>query len=201
MTDPITFERWPVLAMSEAASSDELLDRLIGLVDNLCDDLLGQEGLNSIQIAGLRRAKSRIPGAITAYRGWVSLFGWSDEQTQNALFLLATMADNLLCVGALAMRDPTSAAIVESIISGGKKGGQKAGRKRRTTADAWKAVVEAEIIRIRQDNPALSQDKLADEILFAWKGENPPGHQSITKHISTFDKAQRALGNEGGSRK
>lgn len=197
--DPLTFERLSVLRMSDAKTSGELLDRLVAMVESLCVDMLAQPGLTPLQIAGVQRTRARVPGAIQVYRRWVSLFGWSEDQSENALFLLATMADNLLCLGALAMRNPRSAALVESIVSGGQKGGKKTGQKRRTKADAWKAIVKAEIIRIRSEQPGLSQDKLADAILYAWKDDKPPGHQSITKHISALDRARRTLGNEGAS--
>ena len=187
--DPLTFERLPVLKMSGAESSDELLDRIVGLVDSICDDLLGQEGLTAEQVTGIRRTKSRVPDAMTAYRRWIAIFGWPKDQTQNALFLLATMADNLLCIGALAMRDPRSAAIVESITSGGQKGGKESGVTRQGKAADDATMIEAEAAKVRSAHPDWSQDKVATEIAALWKGEKVPGHTKIKGILSELEKS------------
>lgn len=204
--DPLMFERLAVLQMSDAESAGDLLDRLTALVDSLCAELLAQPDLTPMQTAGVQRTRARVPVAIQAYRRWVTLFGWSEDLTQNALFLLATMADNLLCLGALAMRDPKSAEMVESIISGGQKGGQESGVTRQGKAADDATTIGIEAVKVRSMHPDWSQDKVATEIAALWKNDKVPGHTKIKGVLSELEKSGRLsrrrvgkLVNEGGS--
>lgn len=204
--DRLMFERLAVLQMSDAESADELLDRLVALVDSLCSELLVQPDLTPMQIAGVQRTRSRVPFALSAYRRWVAAHRWSEDATQNALFLLVTMADNLLSLGALAMRDPASAAIVESIMSGSQRGGENSGVTRQGKAADDATIIEAEALKVRSAHPGWSQDKVATEIAALWKGDKAPGHTKIKGVLSELEKSgklpRRRAGksvNEGGS--
>ncbi len=204
--DPLTFERLAALTYSGLPSSEAALDKLSELVISLCEGLLDQKGLTIEQIEGLKRTKSRVPDTFKAYRRWISLFGWPEEQRENALFLLATMADNILSLGALAMRDERTAAMALKISIGGQKGGKKGGKTRKGKAENDAAIVAIEARRIRIEHPNWSQDDLASDIIAGWKTEHAPGHTKVKGIISALEKAgdlpkRRSVKsvNEGGS--
>ena len=193
--------REAALTEMQLASSSDILVRLVRYIERTSQEILAdRDKLSELQRAGIQRAVMDTTRSVEVMHDLIVDQKLTTEQTENLLFALAKLIDDALEVGFYHALDRKSLRISERIISGGQEGGKKTGLKSQNKAMAWKAIVEEEILRIRQDDPGLSQDKLAERIIDCWKGEKSPGHQSITKHISAFDKAARhALGNEGAS--
>ena len=75
-------------------------------------------------------------------------------------------------------------------LHGAKKAGIQSGKSRQLKAQrTWKAHALELILQQRQQNPGLSQHRLADEIIFSWKLATPaPGHTTLTSYISSLEK-------------
>jgi len=72
-----------------------------------------------------------------------------------------------------------------------KSGGRESGKARRKKADeGWIAIAKKMAIAIRAKNPFLSQDRVAEEISFAWASEiRQRGHESLKRLVGQMEKS------------
>ncbi len=106
--------------------------------------------------------------------------------------LRALMASVFVIGRAGVLSDEARALIMAPIANGGAKGGVKTGEKRRKEREqGWEPIARKLIGETRKAHPDFSQDEIADDIIGAWKHEDPkaPGHRSLTNLVGAMEKA------------
>jgi hypothetical protein len=72
--------------------------------------------------------------------------------------------------------------------AGAARAGQASGARRRAkAASTWQSLVKAEAVKIRTENPGVSQAKLAEEIKFQFDNE-VPSHPIIVRHVARLER-------------
>lgn len=122
------------------------------------------------------------------------LFQAMDEKSTLALEMFET---------AIALADARNMHLVEFVlgdtIASGKAAKFSATRAAAMSAKArqdkaereWKSPARAAMIAFRESHPHASQDEVASEVGFAWKGENAPPHVRLLRFLQAEERAGR----------
>ena len=167
-------------------SSSELLHLVRQRVSIWCNEILNRENISIEQLRTITMALNDIPTTLEVFSDLILDRMMTAEAKQNALFMLAKMADDLMQVGAvfvsgvgedvpppITAREVASAAGIASGLS-----------RNKAAEEGWKATVRHIATAIMNDCKPRSANKLATDALAKWDG--PEADRRDPKTIREF---------------
>lgn len=222
--NPLTGQRLALLTFSGFDSSGDALQAVAEQVDTMCSDLIEQQQtLNEVQQRRLKKAelseiepsqserlehlhgitrlqrlqhsRNTIPAMLGTYWGLLLRSSNSEEEVENALFLLARMADDLIQISALYMVGKTEENLPKPITvsEAGGVGGRTRGENAQATAQAHKDNLAPIFTTLRQANPSWLDAALIREAVKVYGKRVPalPGERQLTNYLAELIEDRR----------
>lgn len=184
--EAFTAQRLAALHVSGFATAKEALGAVVDQIHELCSELVDEqrnhladlkrrraskgEQLQALEIfKRLESAKQTVPATIGTQAGLILREGATNEQTENAIFLLARMADDILQIGALHMVGRSIDQLPRAVTASeaGSKGGVASNVFKSGQVAAWHAKARPIIEEILKKHPDLSGEAAAGQVIDA----------------------------------